>query len=235
GDDAYTLRALVINDLAPFAFDDTQAEVRLAHLAPGSEAVELVQVTGDGANTIHSVGYAEVSGFGQFVPADGALELRVAGSEAVVLDLSDQQFDAGSSRTVFLIGTTVAEKPLEVIVVDNPAEAATAAARGVPAAPGADPAAAPVAVPPAANPAVAGDMTFYRDSLNEIEARLAEIEARLDGLLQVDGAEEAASAALQQLEEAMVLLNEARDRLAAQPTPVPADAPAAPGDADDAN
>lgn len=205
-DDAFTLRAKVINDMAPFAVNDGQAEIRLAHLAPGTEAIELVQLDDEGANSIHSVGYGEVSGFNQLDPAAGQLELRVAGSEAAILDLADLQLEPGSSQTLYLIGTPVEEVPLQPIVVPNPAQASLAA---TPATPGA----APVA---------STDMTFYRDTLNEIEARIAEIEGRLDQLLQIEGAQEEATAALEQVEEAYALLEQARDRLAAQPAAVPA-------------
>lgn len=201
-DDAFTLRAMTINDMAPFVVGEGEAEIRLAHLAPGSEAVELVHVDEEGADSIHSIGYGDVSGFGQFALDGGRLELRVAGSEAVVLDLANLQLESGSSQTLFLIGTPVEEVPLQPIVARNPAASTMAAAPG--------------------SPAASTDMTFYREALIEIEARLAEIQSHLEQMSAVEGAQEDAAAALARVEEAFAFLEEAHDQLSAQPAAVPA-------------
>jgi len=216
-DDQFALRALVISDLTQFAVDENEAEVRIVHVAPGTEAVDLVVVDAEGANVVHSVGYGDVSGFDRLVPT-GTMELRVAGSEAPILDLSDQQVDSGASSTIFLIGTPVEAVPLEVVVAQNPV-ITTATAPG---APGAVPG-APAAVPPA----VSTEQTWMRDSLNEIEARLANIEERLRALAEGNGTEEDVTAALDQVAEAMALIDDARDQMAAQPGPAPVVVPPA--------
>ncbi|HZJ08319.1 MAG TPA: DUF4397 domain-containing protein [Trueperaceae bacterium] len=210
-DDRFTLRAMVMSDLTQFGVAEGEAEVRIVHAAPGTEAVDLVLVRDDDVDVVLNVGYGDVSGF-EAIPADaGTLELRVAGSEAAILDLSDQQLEGGTSNTLLLIGTPVEEVPLEVIVAPNPVASTTAV---TPAAPG------------AVAPAIATDRTWLRDSINELEARLAAIEERLRNLADVEGAEEDVNAALQEVAEAMALLNDARDQMAAQPASMPATEPA---------
>lgn len=202
-DDRFALRAMVINDLTQYAIAEDETEVRIVHAAPGTDAVDLVVANSEGANVIHSVGYGEVSGFDRLMPADGAMELRVAGSEAVILDLADQQLETGTSSTIYLLGTPVEEVPLEIVVSQNPV---ISTAVGVPATPGAVP------------PAVSVDHTWLRDSINEIDARLAAIEGHLRNIADVEGAQEDVDAALDEVAEAMALLNDARDHMIAQPT-----------------
>src|SRR5690606_29209926 len=103
---------------------------------------------------------------------------------------SGQQVDTGASSTIFLIGTPAEEAPLDVVVTQNPVISTGAAAPGAPGVPGAVPASA------------AADQTWYRDSLNEIEARLAAIEERLRNITGVEGAQEDAEAALDEVAEA---------------------------------
>src|SRR5690606_9484103 len=125
----------------------------------------------------------------------------VAGSEAAILDLADIQLEAGSSQTLYLVGTPVEEVPLQPIVVENPVAAAQTAA---PAAPG-----TPVA--PGAPVVSTIDMTYYRDTLTAIESRLAEIQAHLEQMQQVEGAQDESSAALERVEEAFALIEDARN------------------------
>ena len=226
-DDAYTLRAMVIDDVAPFALAEGEAEIRVAHLAAGTEAVDLVQVNAeDDVNTIHSVGYGEVSGFGQLNPSEGQLELRVGGSEATLLDLADLQLEPGSSQTVYIVGTPVEEVPLQTIVVENRVASTATTAPGAPGAPAAGTPVAPGA------PVASTDMTFYRETLAEIEARLGEIQGHLEQMQQVDEVEGEATTALERVQEAILFVQDAYNQLEAQPAAVPA-VPAEPADQDD--
>lgn len=225
-DDAYTLRAMVIDDVAPFALAEGEAEIRVAHLAAGTEAVDLVQVNAeDDVNTIHSVGYGEVSGFGQLNPGEGQLELRVGGSEATLLDLADLQLEPGSSQTVYIVGTPVEEVPLQTIVVENRVASTATTAPGAPGAPAAGTPVAPGA------PVASTDMTFYRETLAEIEARLGEIQGHLEQMQQVDEVEGEATTALERVQEAILFVQDAYNQLEAQPAAVPA-VPAEPADQD---
>ena len=225
-DDAYTLRAMVIDDVAPFALAEGEAEIRVAHLAAGTEAVDLVQVNAeDDVNTIHSVGYGEVSGFGQLNPSEGQLELRVGGSEATLLDLADLQLEPGSSQTVYIVGTPVEEVPLQTIVVENRVASTATTAPGAPGAPAAGTPVAPGA------PVASTDMTFYRETLAEIEARLGEIQGHLEQMQQVDEVEGEATTALERVQEAILFVQDAYNQLEAQPAAVPA-VPAEPADQD---
>src|SRR5690606_442668 len=122
----------------------------------------------------------EVSGYGQIVPGEGQLELRVAGSEAAVVDFTDLQLEAGSSQTLYLVGTPVEEVPLQPVIVENMAAPTMTTVPGA-----------------VGTPATSANTTFYRDTLTEIEARLAEIEGHLEQMQQVEGAQDGAEAALE--------------------------------------
>ena len=74
-------------------------------------------------------------------------------------------------------------------------------------------------------------MTYYRDTLTAIESRLAEIQAHLEQMPQMEGAQDESSAALERVEEAFALIEDARNQMAAQPAAAPA-VPAEPADAE---
>lgn len=214
-DDAFAMRTLVINDGHTAGIRQDEAEVRIAHLAPGVDEVELVAVQEDGeANVLHTVGYGDVSGFGLVQPAAATLEIRAAGSEAVVLDVSDVDLSTGMGHTLFLIGTPVEQVPLELMVVSNPQALA-----GMPG--------AGLAVPPGAATFDASQVALFRDNFIQMEARLAAIEGHLANLSQVEGAQEEVSAAQAELEAARELLFASREQIEALPA-VPSGAPTEP-------
>lgn len=218
-DDQYTFRTLVISDGTTAAITQDEAEIRIAHLAPGTDALDLVAVRADGeVDVLHTVGYGEVSGFARIIPAEATLQLRAAGSEAVLFDLTDAELSNGRGHTVFVTGTPVEQVPLEVTVVPNPQVAVNTSGVG--------------AVPPGAATFDATQMAMLRDSLIALEERLMAIGDRLAALEGVDGAQDEAAAAQEELNEAMDLLMAAREQVEAQPAqqPVPPAEPA--GDAD---
>ncbi len=215
-DDQYSFRTLVISDGTTAAITQDEAEVRIAHLAPGTEALDLVAVRADGeVDVLQTVGYGEVSGFARIVPAEATLQLRAAGSEAVLFDLTDAGLTNGRGHTIFVTGTPVEQVPLDVMVVPNPQVAVNTSGVG--------------AVPPGAATFDATQMAMMRDSLIALEERLMAIGDSLAALEGVEGAQDEAAAAQEELNEAMDLLMAAREQVEAQPAqqPVP---PAEPAD-----
>ncbi|HZW99673.1 MAG TPA: hypothetical protein VFF10_06380 [Trueperaceae bacterium] len=218
-EDQYTFRTLIISDGTTAAVMQDEAEIRIAHLAPGTDAVDLVAVRSDGeVGVLHTVGYAEVSGFARIIPAEASLQLRAAGSDAVLFDLTDANLTNGRGHTIFVTGTPVEQVPLDVIVVPNPQIAINTPGVG--------------AVPPGSATFDATQMAMMRDSLIALEERLMAIGDRLANLQGVEGAQDEVAAAQEELNEAMELLMAAREQVEAQPAqqPVPPAEPA--GDAD---
>lgn len=214
-DDQYSFRTLVISDGTTAAITQDEAEIRIAHLAPGTDAIDLVAVRSDGeVDVLHTVGYGEVSGFASIVPAEATLQLRAAGSEAVLFDLTDAEIGNGRGHTVFVTGTPVEQVPLEVMVVPNPQVAVNTSGVG--------------AVPPGAATFDATQMAMLRDSLIALEERLLAIGDRLAALEGVEGAQDEVAAAQEELNEAMDMLMAAREQVEAQPAqqPVPPAEPA---------
>ncbi len=216
-DDSFAMRTMVINDAVTTGVTQDEAEIRIAHLAPGVEELALVGVQEDGEVVeVHTVTYGNVSGFGAIQPPAASMELRVAGSEAVVFDLADLEVSTGLSHTLYVIGTPVEQVPLDVILVSNPQALPGMIAAGT-------------AVPPGAATFDASQVALLRNNLIEIEAYLESIEARLANLGQLEGGQEEAAAAQQELEAVRELVFTAREQIEAQPA-IPAATPAVPAD-----
>jgi hypothetical protein len=221
--DDLALRLLVLDDLVTATVPLREAEIRVVHAAPGTDSVDLVLVRGADVHHLEQVAYGDVSGFNRIVPADARLEVRVGGSEAVLLDLSDVDLGEGMIHTIFVAGTPVEDVPLEALVASNQWIDPLALPSVV--APGA-------AVAPVPGALAAGDAAWIRDRLLEVETWLQAAEARLAEVAEADGAEEQVQRARAEVTEARAVLDEARLQLESVIGPgaplAPAD-PAQPG------
>lgn len=206
-DEGLALRALVLSDHLTAFMAEHEAEVRVVHAAPGAQAFDLVFVSAAEATALHTVAYGDVSGYASVAPADGVLEVRAAGSDAVVAAIPADEVRVGMIHTVFVTGTPVEEVPLRAFVVSNPWLAAETVP---PAAPGA-------VVPPGA--LTATEVQWLRDALVDLAMRLETVEARLAALSGVEGAEAEAATALQETEAVSAALAELRVRLEAAVVP----------------
>lgn len=100
------------------------ARVRLVHAAPGTAPVSLVGVV-EGQEQednvfVSDLPFAESSSYNDLSAAGvGNYEVRLEGSKAVALDLSDISLEPGDIYTLFVIGTPTEEAPLEVLSLSS--------------------------------------------------------------------------------------------------------------------
>ena len=209
-----SLRAMVINDLVTTVIGRHETEARIMHASPGTEAVDLVLVREGGArvDVLDTVSYGQISGFSRLVPAEGHLQVRIAGTDAVVLDLADATLATGISHTVFVTGTPIEEVPIEALVVANPWVA-----------PQAIPPTAPGAVTPATATLTANELDFLRQHIDGAQQRLESVEARLAVLQDVDAARDEAAAARDEVRDARAFLEQARAQIDVVTPPIMTD------------
>ena len=226
-----TLFPMVLDDLTSIALAPMEAEVRLVHAAPGIDAVDLVMASPTAADQVlRTAAYGNVSAYTRIVPADGTLQIRMAGTEAVVVDLSEVAVRPNMIHTVILTGTPIDDVPLQAMIASNTAL---------------DPIARPTApgVPgPVWGPVPAAQAAWANDRLFQAQVWLEAAEARLSAALtDMVGFEEEASAAMQEVHAARAALEQVRALLQAfaAPAGMPPGAPpfeptepAAPDDAD---
>jgi hypothetical protein len=203
-----TLFPLVLDDLTQVAIAQNETEVRLVHAAPGTDTVDLVLVRpGVSEDVLHTEAYGNASGHTRIFPAEGHLEIRVAGSTAVLVDLAELDVTPGLIHTVILTGTPIEDEPLRAMLVSN-AWVDPIATPGVPG-----------AVAPMPGTLPAGEAAWIHDRLLEAQAWLADAEARLVTLTEVEGAQEQANAALDEVAAARTVIEEARIQLEALTVP----------------
>lgn len=209
-----SLRAMVINDLVTTVIAQHETEARIMHAAPGTEAVDLVLVRNDGAtiDVLETASYGRISGFSRLAPDEGHLQVRIAGTDAVLLDLADVTLATGISHTVFVTGTPIEEVPIEALVVANPWVAAQAI-----------PPTAPGAVTPATATLTANELEFLRQHIDGAQQRLESVEARLAALQDVDAAHDEAAAAWDEVRDARAFLEQARAQIDVVTPPIMTD------------
>lgn len=202
------LRTVVIEDIATVGLEPTEADVRIVHAAPGTEAVELVHVEDpDTVDVLARVGYADVSAQSVVHPDVGRLEIRMATSDVTLIDLSDVDLAPGMMHTFILAGTPIEDVPIEVEVLQDEWR---------------DPLAIPPRAPrtiPAAGTWPAADAAWLNERLLEVEAWLIEAEQRLEPLRE----EEPAAEAMRDISDARLLLEQVRlqfERMAAPVEPI---------------
>jgi hypothetical protein len=204
-----TLFPMVLDDLTHIALAPTEAEIRLVHAAPGTDTVDLVQVRAGEVDVLHTEAYGNASGHTNIFPAEGDFQIRIAGSDAVAVDLAELDVSPGMIHTVILTGTPIEDVPLQAILVSNP---------------WVDPIARPPgAVAPVPGALPAAEAAWIRDRLFQIQAWLETAEARLAEITGVADAEAQATAALDEVAAARAALEQVRLQLETF------GAPAAPG------
>jgi len=208
--DDLALQALLLDDLSAAVVTPAEAEVRVLHAAPGTDDLDLAFVHEDGAEVLATVGFGDVSGFNRIVPEEGTLEVRAAGSDVTVVDVTAYDVARGMLHTVVVTGTPIEDVPLEAMLVSNEW------IDPLPATPG-----APGTVAPVAGVMTADQAEWVRDQVLAAEAWLDAAEERLLELAEQAEAEELASAARQDILEARAFLDQARFQLESAAVAVP--------------
>lgn len=138
--DALALRLVVVQDDLNRVVRDGQTVLRAVHASPGTENID-VAFDGERGSVIGDLSYGDVSRYHDVDLSQNAgnLVVRIAGSQAVALDLDEAQFEPNTVNTIYVTGTSLEETPLEAIIVSHPAvtdtEAQAAPATPAPATP----------------------------------------------------------------------------------------------------
>jgi hypothetical protein len=98
---------------------ENEQMVRAIHLAPGMEPFDIVVPATDTV-LIADLAFTQASTLQPVAGDPGGLEVRMAGSRAMVLELPDAAREPGTLTTIFLVGTPVEEAPLAALVVSHP-------------------------------------------------------------------------------------------------------------------
>jgi hypothetical protein len=113
-----SLQTMVLNGIRATPVPAGETDVRIAHAAPGTDSIDLVIVhPEDTSGVLATVSFGESSGYTTVVPTAGTLELRVAGSEAALIDLSGHELATGTRYAILLAGTPVEDVPLRVLLL----------------------------------------------------------------------------------------------------------------------
>jgi uncharacterized surface protein with fasciclin (FAS1) repeats len=145
--DELAIRIEVYDDDLWSNVEPGEARIRAVHAAPGTAAID-VAVVGERGSIIGGLNFGEVSRWHTVEENLGNLEVRLAGSRAKLKSLEDVGLEAGMINTIFVIGTTVEDVPIEVVVLSDAPQAVDAAMTD-PMAP-ADPALPPAPADPVA-------------------------------------------------------------------------------------
>ena len=212
-----TLFPMVLEDLNYIALSPIETEVRLIHAAPGTDDVDLVFVSPTAADRVlRTAAYGTASAYTRVFPADGTLQIRMADTDVVVVDLAEVDVRPNMIHSVILTGTPIDDVPLRAMIVSNTVldPIARPAAPGVPT--------------PAWGHVPAAEAAWANDRLFQAQSWLEAAEARLSTeLTHIEGAEEQATAALREVHAARAALEQVRALLQAFAAPpgVPPGAP----------
>lgn len=140
--DALALRLEVIQDDLDRSLLEGETSLRAVHASPGTEAIDIA-FENERGSLIGGLSYGEASRYvtTELLEGEGHLVVRIAGSSAVALDLSDVGLEPGTVNTILVTGTSLEDAPLSAIVLSNPATVEAApedAAAPAPAAPAGD-------------------------------------------------------------------------------------------------
>jgi hypothetical protein len=118
----YTVAAIgLLADITPLVLMDDngrpaagKAHLRFVHASPDAPAVDIA--VADGGPTLFSnIAFGDI---GTYLPVDGGaydLEVRVAGTDTVALELPGTMLDAGTVYTVFAMGLVGGEPMLRAV------------------------------------------------------------------------------------------------------------------------
>lgn len=112
------LQAMIFDGVRTTPVPGDEVDVRIAHVATGTEPVDLViDHANDTSGVLGTVSYTEVSGYNTMRPEAGTLQVRIAGSDVVVTEISEEEVAPGARYTIMLTGTPIEDVPLEVLVL----------------------------------------------------------------------------------------------------------------------
>ncbi|WP_211222588.1 DUF4397 domain-containing protein [Paenibacillus daejeonensis] len=103
-----------LDDPAPTA---GQARLRVFHLSPAAEAVDVR--TGAGTILFGNVAFGQSTAYATIPPGTVDLQSLVSGTEQIILALPERELAADSVTTVVALGLTEGEPPLEALLLTD--------------------------------------------------------------------------------------------------------------------
>ncbi|MEA4987194.1 MAG: DUF4397 domain-containing protein [Anaerovorax sp.] len=105
---------LIIPD-AQVIIDPTKSMIRFIHLSPNTPAVDIT--LSDGTVLFRNVEYRQITPYLSVDPGTYNLQVRLAGTSDVMLEVPDVKLDADNYYTIYAIGLFGGEPPLEAMSV----------------------------------------------------------------------------------------------------------------------
>lgn len=112
--DRLALQFHLIEDDLTRTPDEGESFVRIVHAAPGTEPIDLA-VMGEQGTIVNDVKFGNSSRYAGFEGGMEQLEVRLSGSRAATLELSNLNLQAGNLNTIYVVGTPVEEAPITVL------------------------------------------------------------------------------------------------------------------------
>jgi hypothetical protein len=106
---------VLVDDNGPVPF--WRSKVRFVHASPDAPAVDIKIV--DGPYLFQNIPFAEFADYVTIPSGVYSLEVRVAGSDTVVLELPGVWFTRGTTYTVFATGLAAGQPSLDVILSED--------------------------------------------------------------------------------------------------------------------
>ena len=119
--DALALQLLVLQDNVDFVPIEGEPLVRLIHAAPGTEAVDLMG-TGEGGEretVLSGINFGSVSAYSPLTEGLSEPAVTIAGSDALALELTEEDLEPGRVTTLIVTGTSLEQAPLKVITLSD--------------------------------------------------------------------------------------------------------------------
>ncbi|NBI05829.1 DUF4397 domain-containing protein [Senegalia massiliensis] len=118
----YTIAATgFLNDIQPLVINDTSytippnmSQVKFVHLVPDAPKVDVT--LSDGKKLFENIGFREVSKKILVDPGRYTLQVRIAGTDDVVLTVPNVVLNPSQYYTVYAVGTVKGNKPLQAII-----------------------------------------------------------------------------------------------------------------------
>jgi len=115
-DELSSIKPIVLeDDNTPSPF--RQARLRFVHASPDAPAVDIKVV--DGPYLFQGVAFTEVGDYVSLPDGIYSIEVRVAGTDLVALDLPAVSLEGGTTYTVFAVGRVTGEPVLQAMLTED--------------------------------------------------------------------------------------------------------------------
>ncbi|MEX2543220.1 MAG: DUF4397 domain-containing protein [Trueperaceae bacterium] len=112
--DRLALQFHLIEDDLTRVPNEGETLIRVVHAAPGTEPIDLA-VMGEQGTIVNDVEFGNSSRYAGYEGGMEQLEVRLSGSRAATLELTNLNLQAGNLNTIYVVGTPVEQAPIAVL------------------------------------------------------------------------------------------------------------------------